>query len=232
MAANGWNSAAHKAVLLAAVTASAASSARAEDVFPPPWRGEPGTTFQHWSFPSDQGGPPDVSVDNPHGTPQLTVSAPNGAWLSASGGRSGVWSLAGSYTDTLRFTVPLEDPPPAGARVEVHVQFAFRSINGANLWVGYELSPTAWGTTPLGDGWTLVHFVLEAPACPTQTLIEVGTDAEPSESVEVDDMLIDTLCVTVAEPVPATSLGGLSLQGLALLIGTVAVFKARWGCAG
>ena len=44
------------------------SAVRADDLLPPSWRGDPGTTFQQWRFDSSECIEPEAAV-NPYGNP-------------------------------------------------------------------------------------------------------------------------------------------------------------------
>jgi len=62
-----------------------------DDLFPPWWRGEPGTTFQHWTFDSDQTPywVPEL-YDNPYGEPWMNTYYEDEQWYDVWGGREGV----------------------------------------------------------------------------------------------------------------------------------------------
>ena len=216
------------ATAILTVWMAATSAVVAEDLVPPPWRGEPGTTLAHWGFGTDQPGGPDVAVDNPFGTPQLvTISVTDGGWLAFSDGRSGVWSLASSSGDHLRFTVPMEDPPPPGMHLEVHIQFAFRQINGATLALGTDFLPSSTQFSPLPGGWSHLATVLENSTCTSQTSVSVGALGAAGRFIEVDDLLIDTRCAADDEPIPTVSQWGLALLGVLLTVAAAVTIQRR-----
>jgi hypothetical protein len=72
------------ALLVCVVTA-------ADDINPPAWRGQAGSTLQTWEFLDDNNTPaPDIDV-NPFGTAEMEVYAGFGQhWYSGWGGRIGV----------------------------------------------------------------------------------------------------------------------------------------------
>lgn len=210
------------------VLVAATSVVVAEDLVPPPWRGEPGTTFAHWGFGTDQPGGPDVAVDNPFGTPQLvTISVTDGGWLATSDGRGGVWSLASSSGDRLRFTIPMEDPPPPGMHLEVHIQFAFRRIDGATLALGSDFPVSSTQFSPLPGGWTHLATVLENPTCTAQTSVSVAALGAAGRFIEVDDLLIDTRCAADDGPIPTVSQWGLILLGVLLTVAAAVTIRRR-----
>jgi hypothetical protein len=74
------------------------SAAHARDLAPPTWRGEPDTTFQHWTFstPATSDVAPDAGVDNQFGEPELDVQALPGVaeWVPEfGGGLETLWRL-------------------------------------------------------------------------------------------------------------------------------------------
>ncbi|MGA2799527.1 MAG: PEP-CTERM sorting domain-containing protein [Thermoguttaceae bacterium] len=89
-----------------------AQSAVADDISPPSWRGQPGTTREQWEFTTDNarnGVAPD-NYFNPFGVPSLTMHPdvwppapdPYGFdWTNSFLGRQGVYSLSGSFDITI-----------------------------------------------------------------------------------------------------------------------------------
>ena len=79
-------------VCIAAILVSG-TTAFAEDLSPPEWRGEDGTTWQVWEFsnPDRDLVPPDGG-ENPYGDPLLQVDALID-WIPDDQGRLGIWAL-------------------------------------------------------------------------------------------------------------------------------------------
>lgn len=91
-----------RATMAAALVAlSAGFAAYADDLNPPWWRGQPGTTFQHWMF-SGPGPVPEMYV-NPYGVPMLQPG-PQAEWLPNFWDKGGVWCVPGD--SWLWFDVP------------------------------------------------------------------------------------------------------------------------------
>ncbi len=81
----------------------AVGSAWADDLYPPAWRGQPGSTFQQWEFSTPNPTPlPDLML-NPYGTPSLhAYPGTSQNWVDQWGGRQGMWPLSG----TIEVTIP------------------------------------------------------------------------------------------------------------------------------
>ncbi len=173
------------AVLAAVMLASV--SALADDLAPPPWRGAPGSTFQHWQYNQDN--PlPDV-WNNPHGQPTETTRS-SALWLNDYGGRQGVLSLVDGYVG---WYIPNHFEPtlPKWVRVQFTVDIA--QFN----WAG---NPTVGPVTQLetdpATGITWYHHWADyVIPCQPFTLFLQGT-------VAMDQLVVDTVCV----PEPGTML--------------------------
>lgn len=88
--------------VLAAVFVVATARVSADDRFPPAWRGDAGSSYQHWHFPAgNPDGPNPDDANNQFGVSLLTVQgeATGGAtWLAVHpapppNGSSGVWLI-------------------------------------------------------------------------------------------------------------------------------------------
>src|ERR1700674_1777026 len=75
-----------RSIIIRSVALSAslglAGSALADDLTPPPWRGNPGTTVQHWDFSSGPTGfaPDALPLNNIYGTPVM-IPVGGATWL-------------------------------------------------------------------------------------------------------------------------------------------------------
>ena len=86
-------------------------------LFPPPWRGQEGTTSTAWEFGTSDPQPlPDLE-DNPYGDASAVMYPGVGqAWWDVWGGRQGVWPLSGTsdkHEHTTRTSDEQETMPPA-----------------------------------------------------------------------------------------------------------------------
>jgi len=191
-----------------------ASSAFADDLYPPEWRGLSGTTFAEWDFNTSSVNPMPDQWYNPFGPPQTTVTPgflQN--WWQSWGGRNGVWPLSGTIVTTIqnyRTVNPYKD-------IWVQLTWAQQAVNEypvirvgqiyGQLINNIYLGPTG---EPYGDGkWWHSTYTLRLYPNPTEeTVIIEG-------AIMVDQLVIDTRCVP--EPGSLVALSGLlGAAGIAL----------------
>lgn len=194
-------------ILCVAVLLGAGSSARAMDVIPPPWRGDPGSTMQQWEFSVfDLTPAPDV-VRNPYGDPLLWANTHG--WIPQLDCRQGIWPLSGEID------VYIPNAPYAPEKL-IWIQLTWKAGNEVNPYLPDE--PMV-GVTPFDKiiisrtdtlvdcGWTHSIFVIDMWPNPIGEWITIKGD------ILVDELVIDTIC-----PEPATiallGLGGLALHGI------------------
>ena len=195
-------------------------AALADDLNPPDWRGDPGSTFQHWTFdaqPEEMSAiVPDID-QNPFGDPLIIDNEANDSeWLDTFEGRQGVWN---AYWD---FWIDLPNDPEPRPLKEILVQFTY-----------YYDDPTGWdngrpiiddvfvtaGTAEvgvveeyeLGDNWYYSQWHIRIEPNPDFESLHVIADDDYSE-LYFDQIVIDTICI----PEPA-SLSLLGLAAVALL---------------
>jgi hypothetical protein len=206
-------------------------SAFADDLFPPPWRGAPGSTVQEWDFLTPGVPNPDLSssdyfpdgIDvpffNPYGDPVAHVWPGVGQnYWPVWGDREGVWPLSG----VIDIEVPNSPVPNPYKEIWIQLTWAQQTpesivttkvtvdptylVTGPQVVNDIILGPTNMGT---GDGlWhhTTWRFLVEPN--PAFEIIRI------SGTVMVDQIVVDTICV-VPEPATLTILG---LSGLVLLL--------------
>lgn len=201
------------AILFAAGTVSVIlpSAAQADDLFPPPWRGQAGTTFQEWTFPDANQTPAPDSVNNPYGMPTAQVWPGTGQWWwSTWGGRPGVWPLSGA----MEFTIPNQLVPNPYKDIWIQLTWAKQafmsmptvsSLPAGTLELVREvpLGPTG-EPPPAGAEWWHSTYKIRIYPNPAWEVVRIdGT-------IMVDQIVIDTICV----PEPAT----MALLGLGSLV--------------
>lgn len=177
----------------------------ADDLNPPPWRGQPGTTFQKWEFMTPNPSPLPDAMNNPYGIPQtMVLPGFQQVWWPELKGRMGVWPLSGS----IETTIP--NSPIANPWKDVWVQLTWSpQVPGGVVMVEERRFGgifTEISRMPLGGEWfhSTYHFRIY-PNPDWETIFIWG-------SVDVDELVIDTQCVP--EPSSLMVLAG-SLFGLA-----------------
>lgn len=220
---------AFKWAVAVAVWACAVSSVSADDVAPPTWRGDPGSTFQEWEFLTSANPATPESVSNPYGSPSASISlgwANSDYWPEypplGGTGRMGVWDLGrgidpGHPADIGRITltIPNRDFTPPGSYKDIVVQVTYhKDITDV---------PTVDvpGATPTGSSTQLVETVPDFGAwwviittwhIEPNPLEEVITITGNWNGSVIDQIVVDTLCI----PEPA-SLGLLLVGGVSML---------------
>jgi hypothetical protein len=168
----------------------------AHDVSIPPWRGDPGSTYQHWSFDDNTSPQLADQVDNPYGDPGLT-SCPSGTWASENDD--------GYLDDINSLVVFIPNQTVENPLKKVQVQVAYRG--GAapqyQLLAAYcgmppsteLLMPTDVATETVGE-WTVDVVSFEIEPNPWFETVY----ATWPEAVDVTQVVVDTICI----PEPAT----------------------------
>jgi len=181
--------------------------ARADDLYPPPWRGTPGTTFEMWEFSDDNPTPPPDLVNNPYGMPSLHAWPGTGQfWLDEWGDRQGMWPLSG----TIEVTIPNRPEPYPYKDIWVQLTWA-KQVETS--------TPVVWDMLS-GVYGSLVQEIVLGPA-PTgswyHSIYQIHIEPNPASEIVkidgtlvVDELVIDTICV----PEPST----LALLGFAALM--------------
>ncbi len=196
-----------------ALAAALCARAHADDLSPPPWRFNPGTTVQHWDFSAGAGGgaPDALPLNNIYGTPMLTTSPPT-TWLPTLAGRNDVWGIFGGSLD---FDVP--NTGVATHQKDLWLQITFlpnAAIPFPTITVGSTagLFTQIGGPvyTPLANGWVHELTQWHNPICPSTERVSI-TAGIPGATFFIDQVVIDTQCYPVPTPGAASLI---SLAGL------------------
>lgn len=198
-----------KLLLLVCVALVGGVWAAADDLFPPAWRGQPGSTWAEWEFMNPDPNPlPDAGF-NPYGMPQTQIYPGIGQqWWSELNGRQGVWPLSGE----MWITVP-NRPEPLPYK-DIYIQLTWEpQVPGNRPLVDVTAPQAVSGTLlqeiPLGGLWMHSIYTMRLyPNPASETILITG-------GVDMDQLVIDTICV----PEPAT-------VGLLALVALVA-FRRR-----
>lgn len=196
--------------VLVAVAGVSASWAVADDLNPPPWRGQPHSTFQHWTFPPTNSSGSPTEWSNPNGTPNMSASD-NSQYFPEFEGRTGVWGFPGG--NHLRFDIPNNDNPDAIYKlVWVQVTWFGAGLPGVE---GTTSNDTPLGliadpqTIQLPDGWFHTTWLFSVKECPDFEIVFLGNTNPTGAPLYIDQVVIDTICI-----VPAPATGMLALAGL------------------
>ena len=196
-----------------------AAPALADDLSPPPWRFNPGTTVQHWDFNAGPGGgaPDALPYNNPYGVGAILTPLAPAQWLPNFLGRNDVWNL---------------NTAAGAGGLDFFVSNTGNAFNQKNLWLQItywmptppistigvaitsgsgpftQLSSTI---TPLAGGWFHELSVWNVGSCPQKEVVHLfpmGTLAY------IDQVVIDTQCIPIPAPSAAAAFG---LAGIALM---------------
>lgn len=231
--------------MLVAATATAMvaiSLSQADDLSPPAWRGDPGSTFQEWTFDQDPGidpntdSPPFIespnpTVVNPFGSPTASIDwdPPFGTgWYDSLpavyGGKQGWWDIA---TGSITLEIPNRPSNPPGSEKLIQIQVTYwDDINKAPL---ISISPfatqigatttTLVETGPVGGAWYSALSTWRLQPNPQEETITLTGPAGIGS--QIDQVVVDTICI-----IPETS--SLACAGLLALAG-VWVVRRRHG---
>lgn len=197
--------------VLVAVAGFSASFAVADDLNPPPWRGQPDTTFQHWGFlPNSPSGAPDSGLNNPNGVPIMTPSDGGTFYSPLVGDRIGVWGVT---SGDLRFHVPNDDEPDAIAKyIWIQVTWQGQALPGLSG-VSSNDNPMTLVNDPttatLPDGWHHTTWLFSLKECPDFEVIFLTNNDPTGGTILIDQVVIDTICI-----IPAPGFGALAFAGL------------------
>jgi len=200
--------------LAAVFVGLSAASVFADDLNPPPWRGQPGTTFALWQFLTPDPNPQPDMLYNPYGIPWTHVVPGIGQnWWSFWGGRQGVWPFSGSIT----VGIPNR---PGGEYKDIWVQitWAQQAINESPIVrvgnvFGSDVHKVPLGPTnePYGDGiwWHSTYTLRLYPNPPYEEVVIDG-------AIMVDQLVIDTICIPEPSSLLALSGGVVGLVGFVI----------------
>ncbi|MBL8877281.1 MAG: hypothetical protein JNM86_15935 [Phycisphaerae bacterium] len=199
--------------VVASVAGFCASFAVADDLNPPPWRGQPDSTFQHWGFlPNTPQGAPDSGLNNPNGVPIMTPSDGGAFYEAQVGNRIGVWGLT---SGDLRFHIPNDNEPDAIEKfIWIQVTWQGQLLPGLS---GVSSTDHAMklvndpSTATLPDGWHHTTWLFRLDECPDFEIVFLTNTNPTGATLLIDQVVIDTICI-----VPAPGIGGLALAGLVL----------------
>ena len=191
---------------VAVVFGGLVASVRADDLNPPPWRGQPNTTYQGWTFATDAN-PSEADVVNPYGTPNATITGTGNTWYALFDGHVGVWTLSGP-SSSMDLGIP--NTPTDYTREKI-------------LWTQITWQPTYTGepapvvmvsgiasspvtTYPVGTGsW------LQSDYSTTLQYNPQFEDVVVTGSYALGEIVVDTICIPEPSSLALLAVGALSL---------------------
>lgn len=206
-----------RCIISLSLIAGLASPSLADDLTPPPWRFNPGSTVQHWDFSAGAGGgaPDALPLNNSWGTPMLSPSL-GSVFQSSFNGRNDVWSLSGQ--SALQFDIPNTGNSAHQKELWLQVTYFVPAPSPAPT---YTVASATTGpftfissqVTALPGGWTHELTKWSTLVCPPFERISI-TPTLVGTVVFVDQVVVDTLCFPV--PTPGVA-GTLAMGGLVAL---------------
>ena len=180
------------------------TGARADDEFPPSWRGNPGSTYQQWAFSTNDAS--DVapeSENNPYGNPLATVNVGmyGSGWYNTNpgvyGAKQGWWDVG---EGSIVLDIPNTSNTGPGTFKEIWVQVTYwLDINAAPT-VSIDL-PGATKTDeqsvkilngPTGGAWWLDQSKWYVEPNPLSETITIT--GSPTAGSQIDQIVVDTIC--------------------------------------
>ena len=204
-----------RALVAALLFCCAVIPVHADDLFPPPWRGQPDTTMAHWTF-DNQNNPlfPD-QWNNPYGlitTPVLLGTYQYFPPPGVTGATSVGWAVLPPSFGSISFVIPNANEPPPHEK-QVYIQIVYTGAINVQVTdpAGNVFAPFGPTSTPLvlPSGALYQSFSFTYPGCPPFETIRIS-NASASNNAFISQVVIDTICI----PTP-TSSAALALVGLA-----------------
>jgi hypothetical protein len=186
------------------VISALATSVLADDLNPPPWRGQPGTTFAEWEFLTPNPNPPPDIYVNPFGAPEMSaIPGALQSWQAEWDGRMGVWPLSGTMM------VGISNYPIANPFKDIWIQLTWEAQaigNRPTVWETITGAPaTLLSETPIGGSWLLTTYLIHLIPNPQFEIVRIDG------GIMVDELVIDTICVPEPGTTALFALGGLLL---------------------
>ncbi len=208
-----------KLLMIAAVVALLTPAAMADDLHPPPWRGDPGSTFQHWTFATAPASMASIAPDidgNPFGDPAIIDSySGSSEWLPEYEGRTGIWH---AYWDGW---IDLPNDPEPRPEKDILVQFTYY-YDGTTSWDnGRPVIDDVFiqeGTSsialvqeyPLEGNWWYSQWAIHIEPNPDFESLHFIADDDYSELI-FDQIVVDTICIPEPTTLALLGFGALAL---------------------
>ncbi len=206
-------------IILSALLIVAIASLAQASIFVPSWRGDAGTTYQEWNFPTDDN-PVVANINqNPYGTPVAHIGGdfPRTNWYGEYQGAEGVWKTE----DMITLDIPNTPNTDIDTYKNIVVQVAYLPIDNSNAFaqIAYKtasdqdiVAAPVYSET-LTNGYTYSRWEIHLEPNPNFENIYV-LPPECDCGIYVDCIAVDTICDTNDIPEPTT----IALFGIAGLL--------------
>jgi hypothetical protein len=195
-----------KTLALGLIIGAVVGSALADDLYPPPWRGLPGSTYQQWEFSTNANPAAPTYVNNPYGTPSAMVlgNFPYTRWKNTDYGHQGVWQ----FEDFMVFMLPnadIQNPVKY-----IWVQVTYSADGGADPML-FTIPPDVGvvqtvNKTQLDAYYWHGTYLLTIEPNPVSEQLWL----EPRDcTIYVDQVVIDTICIPEPSVFALMALGGI-----------------------
>jgi len=193
---------------VAVVLGCSVASVKADDIYQPPWqRGSANTTFESWNFgtAANPSGP-DMSF-NPYGTPAATISG--GTWSQFYDNHFGVWTLGSG--GSIDFFIPNTPVEPTRNKV-VWTQLTWQpDNNGLPVVTVAGVVSQLVLSAPVGiGGWVQSVYETTLPFNPAAEDVVIS-GALPGTTLDVGQVVIDTICIPEPSSLALLGMGAVSL---------------------
>ncbi|MCK4658294.1 MAG: PEP-CTERM sorting domain-containing protein [Phycisphaerae bacterium] len=192
------------AVLIAAVLLVPVA-AFAEDIHPPTWRGDPGSTYQQWTFEDDTAWPPVYpEVDNnPYGEPVLDSATHDYERLGNYSGRDGILF---DEMDNIVITLPNCGGSYDYKDIVLQVVWHWDGAPGYIWNPSVDFIETDMNVN-LGGGWYYDYIYYRMDSAPAQETLTLDN----AWGLYIDEIIIDTICIPEPASLALLGLGGLTI---------------------
>ena len=191
-------------ILLVCAVVAHHNIARADDLSPANFRGDPGARMDKWVFtrfdPNEETWAPEESDSVPPGWMIMPQITPSTFWDRVYAGRFGVWRIDSVDSAQLEFTIPNVQDRLRDKAMVVQVTWFRTGDDGPLVGVidgdtgaDFEQPPGLPVTIDLGGGWKHTTHNFWSDTCPSSESVLI---APPQNGVAyIDQVVVDAICL-------------------------------------